>query len=487
MRNATGPPGLAPPAFVSGSVAVALVASAMAGGLCVVVASACWIFFHGHTGGLVWVVLLVGVVTVGIAALVGVVELVRQKRAAAIWKAAAAEAGSSRTLFVTNMSHELRTPLSGILGYADLLAGDLELSDDRTGRRQWVSGIQRNGQHLLSVITDLLDLSRIEAGKLDQAQQRTAPVAIIEDVLSMLRVRAHEKGLLLTSRIDDAVPEVILTDPLHLRQILLTLVGNAIKFTDRGGVSIHLSIAPSTPQTLRFEVRDTGIGIAPDAIPHLFRPFAQVDSSASRRYGGMGLGLSISRKLAELLGGDIALQTELGKGSAFTLTITPGIPEPQAPQPSFAATADVPAPSSVSQLPLRGVRILVAEDGRENQYLVTHHLSKAGATVTIAENGRLAVEAVCAAAPPRFDMILMDMQMPEMDGYTATRVLRRRGYRLPIIALTAHAMSGDRDKCLAAGCSDYATKPIDKAILIAACCRAMQSVRPDVKGPVAGA
>ncbi len=495
MRDATGPPGLAQPALVSGSVVVALIASAMGGSLCVVAVSATWIFSRPRANevGLAWAALLAGVVAVGMAEFVGVMGLVRQRRLAAEWQRAAAEAGSARTLFVTNMSHELRTPLSGILGYADLLAGDLELSDDRTGRRQWVSGIQRNGQHLLSVITDLLDLSRIEAGRLDLAQARTAPAAIIEDVLSMLRVRAHEKGLLLTSCIDDAAPGVILTDPLHLRQILLTLVGNAIKFTEKGGVDIRLSKAPGSPRTLRFEVRDTGIGIAPEAISQLFRPFTQADSSASRRYGGMGLGLSISRKLAELLGGDIAIQSEPGKGSVFTLTITPSIPPPEVQHPTTASAADelsptsVGAPSSESAPPLTGVRILVAEDGRENQYLITHHLNRAGATVTIAENGRLAIEATCSAVPPKFDLILMDMQMPEMDGYTATRVLRGRGYTLPIIALTAHAMTGDREKCLAAGCSDYATKPIDKAVLIAVCSRAIKGVRSGLKGPFAGA
>jgi CheY-like chemotaxis protein len=257
------------------------------------------------------------------------------------------------------------------------------------------------------------------------------------------------------------------TDPLRLRQILINLIGNAVKFTERGGVTVTLSMC--TPGSLRFSVADTGPGIVPDQLERLFAPFTQADSSVTRRHGGTGLGLTISRTLARLLGGDVTATSTPGQGSTFTVDIDPG------PLDSAGMIASVHEAASAVNRAMPGprrltCRILLAEDGPDNQRLIAFHLKKAGAQVEIADNGLAAVErALPADGSAGFDLILMDMQMPEMDGYTAAGVLRRRGYQGPIIALTAHAMAGDREKCLSAGCDDYLTKPIDPARLIALC------------------
>jgi CheY-like chemotaxis protein len=281
----------------------------------------------------------------------------------------------------------------------------------------------------------------------------------------MLRPRSQAKQLPLRVDFVGAIPATIRTDPLRLRQVLANLVGNAVKFTEHGEVSlkIHVETGPLRIRAV-FEIADTGIGMTPEQAGRLFQPFVQADESMSRKYGGTGLGLVISKRLAKLLGGDIAFDSAPGGGSTFTFWVDggsidgvemrEGLTESMLALPVDAASAD--------DIALRG-RILLAEDGIDNQQLLMMHLTVAGAEVVLAENGRIAVE---RARSEPFDAILMDMQMPELDGYGATSELRRLGFTLPIIALTAHAMSGDRAKCISAGCTDYLTKPIDKELLL---------------------
>ncbi|HEU5057252.1 MAG TPA: ATP-binding protein [Kofleriaceae bacterium] len=369
--------------------------------------------------------------------------------------------------FLANMSHEIRTPMTAVLGYADLLL-DLELPP--ADRVSYIQTIRRNGEHLLAVLNDILDLSKIEAGKMTVEAAPCSPAQIAVDVASLMRVRAHARSLEFELLFDSAVPETIHSDPTRLRQILMNLVGNAIKFTQRGRVSMAVSCAPPR---LSFRIRDDGIGMAPDQLKRLFQPFAQADSSTTRRFGGSGLGLAICRRLAEMLGGTIAVDSEIGRGSTFTLELDVGSLDGVAMLADLSeACSPEPVPSPARRAApgtrLAG-RVLLAEDGADNQVLVSTLLRRAGAEVEIVENGRLAVDrALAARAGGRpFGVILMDMQMPELDGYGATATLRGRGYGGPIVALTAHAMAWDRDRCITAGCTDYLTKPIQRDTLIA--------------------
>ncbi len=385
-------------------------------------------------------------------------------------RADAEAASRAKSEFLANMSHEIRTPMTAILGYADLLCeeGDRPLEPEH--RTDIVTTIRRNGEHLMSIINDILDLSKIEAGKLAVEARSASPADIVRGVVATLQPRAMDKGLPLSLRLE-SLPDGIATDPTRLRQILINLVGNAIKFTRRGEVRITARcITSAAGLRLQVDVADTGIGIAPEHLSSLFAPFAQADSSMSRRFGGTGLGLAISRRLAQSLGGDISVRSEVGKGSTFTLDVAaPPAPSLSAPVPHAHAG---PAPRSTA-------RILLAEDGEDNRRLFLHHLRSAGYTVDSVENGREAVERVLASTADGrgFDLVLMDMQMPDMDGYAATRELRSRACRLPIVALTAHAMTGDRERCLAAGCDDYISKPVDKAKLLEACSHWIQANR----------
>jgi len=405
----------------------------------------------------------------------------------------AAEAATrAKSEFLANMSHEIRTPMTAILGYADLLDANLDCCQAcpdhaacpaRAQHHEHLATIRRNGQHLLQIINDILDLSKIEAGRLDVEWQPCSPTAILAEVMLLMRVRAEAKGLSLQLRFDGPMPQTILTDPVRLRQILVNLVGNAIKFTETGGVRVVARVEGRELPKPKFvcEVIDTGVGMTAEQMAHLFQPFQQADASTSRKFGGTGLGLAISKRLAGLLRGDITVTSQPGEGSAFVLTIDPGplADVPFQDQPSEAVSSLPPKTSVRREQPtksLAGRRILLAEDGIDNQRLICLLLKKAGAEVTAVENGQLAVEKAMAASSSGeerrggldgpFDLILMDMQMPVMDGYEATRQLRARGYSGPIIALTAHAMADDRQKCLDAGCDDYLSKPIDRATLI---------------------
>ncbi len=377
----------------------------------------------------------------------------------------AKQASRAKSEFLANMSHEIRTPLTAIMGFADIL---LEENDPEMMRHA-AETVQRNGEHLLAIVNDILDLSKIEAGRFRIEQSGCSPAAIAEEVVSLMRVHAQEKGLALNLVVEEGVPAEVLSDGVRLRQILLNLVGNAVKFTQQGSVSVHVqAVVRGGEPALSMAVVDTGIGIPADKVESVFEPFSQADSSAQRRFGGTGLGLAICSRLARMLGGEIYLVSEIDRGSTFRLAVPIRLPsQPSTKQSSPAQLRDCDAANS--SRPLFGYRVLVAEDGPDNQRLVAYHLTKAGAEVHLAGDGQQAVKALlgdgqCPAG--HFDLVLMDMQMPVLDGYQATETLRARGYAGPIVALTAHAMEGDRQKALAAGCDDYATKPINAPKLV---------------------
>jgi PAS domain S-box-containing protein len=389
---------------------------------------------------------------------------------------AAETAARAKSEFLANMSHEIRTPMTAILGFTDVLLGQ-ENHDDMTGERlEAVQTIKRNGEYLLGIINDILDLSKIEAGKMSVECVPCSPCRLLAEIVSLARVRAEAKGLPFQLEYEGPVPETIQTDPIRLRQILINLVSNAIKFTEVGTVRLVVRFLDDGPEPLmQFDVLDTGLGMTTDQVERLFQPFSQADASTTRRFGGTGLGLSISKRLTEMLGGKISVvRTQPGQGTHMRLTVATrpvagvGMVEDPASATVVASPTAVEQ-SEASQVSLSGCRILLAEDGPDNRCLIVHVLEKAGAEVTVVENGRLAVDAALAAGAEGspFDVVLMDMQMPVMDGYVATRLLREKGYGGPVIALTAHAMEGDRQKCLSVGCDDYASKPIDRKQLIA--------------------
>jgi PAS domain S-box-containing protein len=389
-------------------------------------------------------------------------------------KEAAEGASRAKSEFLANMSHEIRTPMTAILGFSEIIS---DISTDHDVREA-ADTITRNGEHLLAIINDILDLSRIEAGKQGLDVAECQPRQIVDDVAATMKVSADAKGLSLDVEWADDVPERIHTDPLRLRQILVNLIGNAIKFTDRGGVRVVVRPDARIPQHLmiRFDVIDTGIGLSEEQIGLLFKPFSQVDGSSQRRFGGTGLGLSLSRRLANMLGGDVSVTSTPGQASTFSVTIATGLLD-QGPAGSRHASG---AQSIMPQIRLHG-RILLAEDGPDNQQLIAYLLRKAGAAVTIVDNGQVAVDLARGAqqAGKPFDLIIMDMQMPVMDGLDATRELRAAGCTAPIIALTAHAMPEYRQKCEDAGCSEYLAKPLDVVTLMAvvAKCLAAEGVK----------
>lgn len=376
---------------------------------------------------------------------------------------AAQAATRAKSEFLANVSHELRTPMTAILMIADMLrdgtwdAGQLEGLDT----------IERNGRYLLTLINEILDLSKIEAGKLTAECVPCSVSSIVDDVESLIGVRAAEKGLELRVSVDSSVPDQVRTDPTRLQQILINLAENSVKFTDVGEVSIRTRAEERDGSChLHFEVTDTGIGMTPPQMEGLFRPFTQGDASTTRRFGGTGLGLSISQHLVRLMGGEISAVSEPGQGSTFRFWIDAG------PVGKPAARSDERGGGAVSSSPtlpdLSGVRILLAEDYPDIRMPVAFTLRKAGGEVDIVENGQQAIEVALAAFHEGrpFDVVLMDMQMPLVDGYTATTKLRQAGYGGNIIAMTAHAMVSDRQKCLAVGCDDYLAKPINMGALI---------------------
>lgn len=377
----------------------------------------------------------------------------------------AEQATRARGEFLANMSHEIRTPMTAILGYVDIISDRTDDPDNL----QALEIIRTNGRHLLQIINDILDLSKIDAGKMSVAKVMANISELVSEVRSLMDVRASENKKTLDFVFVNEIPEEIETDPLRLRQILLNLIGNAIKFTPHGGVVVSTQYDPES-NMMQFDVADTGIGIAPEHLERLFQPFSQVDTSTTREYEGSGLGLAISRRLAQALGGDLSVVSELGKGSTFSLRISGGHVSTKRSRPEPIISAQVLSSKESVDAWVSGT-ILVIDDRRDIRFLAQHLIEKAGGKVLTATNGQEAVDLLLngklsAPAVEEIDLVLMDMQMPVMDGYEATRILRAAGFSKPIVALTANAMLEDREKCLQAGCSDFITKPIDSRKLI---------------------
>ena len=386
---------------------------------------------------------------------------------------AALAASHSKSEFLANMSHEIRTPLTAILGFADLLQDDSDFANSPVKRKQATATIQEAGNHLLTVINDILDLSKIEAQKIELDYSPTDLFNILDHIESLLRPRAIEKKVDLFTIIQTPIPDLINSDSTRLRQILMNLVGNAVKFTDQGNIKIIVQKLDQEDgsELLQVDIEDTGPGMTEKQANKIFNAFSQADTSVTRQHGGTGLGLIISRKLARLMDGEVSLAwTEQGKGTCFRLVL-PIHPLPETHYQSSRlqdSIEDLEKTSSadLAQLPHQ-TRILLAEDGPDNQRLISFLLEKMGAVVEVADNGAIAYQKVqeAATAQKPYDLLLTDMQMPEMDGYTLARTLRRENATLPIIALTAHAMPEDRQKCIDAGCDDYLSKPVNSKIL----------------------
>ncbi|MGE5518102.1 MAG: ATP-binding protein [Bacteroidota bacterium] len=507
LRRATAPAQLVPPMAVHYTVACSLLAFLFAFHpmlvpgqlatafiiLCATVAPGFW---PGRVlGGVVFNVLLVGLfalstlwrlgetatafatlVVVGAFGMLGILLAYRQHhvarhdymsllterrlRQALEEKSREAEAAArAKSEFLAVMSHEIRTPMNGILGMARLMLDEAMAP----GQRSRLETLRHSAEALLAILDDILDFSKLEAGRIDFERIAFHPPAVVEDVARLMRVRAEEKGLALTVDLAADLPPWVLGDPGRLRQVLLNLAGNAVKFTESGGVTLRMAAVDGR---LECAVIDTGIGLDDDAKARLFQSFAQADASISRRYGGTGLGLAICKRLVEGQGGTIGVDSAPGAGSCFWFRL----PLVEAPVP-----APKPLVDGVRSLP--PLTVLLAEDNAINQMVARGFLHRAGHRAVVANNGLEAVELVRSGG--RFDLVLMDMQMPEMDGLEATRAIRAMGGAaagLPIIALTANAMRADEERCRAAGMNDFVAKPLDPDRLFAAMARALDGV-----------
>lgn len=397
-------------------------------------------------------------------------------------------ANLAKSEFLANMSHEIRTPLTAIMGFTDLLRKGA-YDDDKATQSEQLNLVYRSSQHLLELINDILDLSKVEAGSYKPEPVDCSPHEIVSEVIAVQQVAAAQKELSLKYEWSTPVPKTVHTDPSRLRQIMINLIGNAIKFTKSGGVTITMGTTEKSGQELlAVRVQDTGIGIPEHKLQQIFEPFVQADTSVTRQFGGTGLGLSICRRIAKMLGGRLTVKSKPGNGSTFTVMIHPGnldgverlteIPDKEMhnieatnyfgstnhKSQTNEVTLTPPEPSSTSlkEHDLQNIRILLVEDGETNRKLLSTILGRAGAKVTLAENGKIGFE---YATQKLFDVILMDMQMPVVDGYTATKKIREFEIDTPVVALTAHAMVGDAQQCYDAGCNEYLSKPIEEELL----------------------
>ena len=389
---------------------------------------------------------------------------------------AAEEDVVTKSRFLANMSHEIRTPLNAILGFTGILGERLLRlcdADEYQDNMGFLKMIEKSGADLLTIIGDILDYSKVEAGQVDIEQIPVSPEQILEDVRSMLSPKFQDKPEVeLQISIDNNVPAWILGDPTRLRQILTNLAGNSLKFTEKGYVRIHCQAERIKEEEdgvmIHFKVMDTGIGISSEKIKKLFQPFIQAEAETTRKFGGTGLGLSIAKRFVQLFDGDIVVTSEKGKGSTFdvvfpaTISTTAGTGSFRA---TFAVDADLQESGAKS---LEGIYVLLVEDGKINQVVISTQLREAGAKIEVADDGRVALDLIAAKEllGSHFDAVLMDMQMPVMDGYTATKRLRSKGFMRPIIAITANALSGDCEKTIDAGCNAYISKPIAPKLLI---------------------
>lgn len=382
-------------------------------------------------------------------------------------KKEAMDANDAKSNFLANMSHEIRTPLGAILGYSELL---VEPNISEKERQFYIDTVRRNGNLMISLIDNILDLSKVESGHMQIENVEVSLKELISEIISALEPSASSKRLRLMINYDSFRSDLVITDVIRLKQILMNIVGNAIKFTKEG--TIHLRIGTeSIPEiddklALNIEVSDTGIGISEDQAKTLFRPFTQADNSITRRFGGTGLGLVLSKKLAQAMGGDLVLQkSQLGKGSTFKIHTVVGKPTTEQVA-NFSTTKDTP-PEQFHSLPLYKLKILIVDDSQDNQFLISHLLKMHGADVETADDGEMAIE---KATQQNYEIVLMDVQMPKLGGLEATSELRRQKYFKPIVALTANALKGDREKCFSAGCDGYLTKPIQRNELIKTIC-----------------
>jgi len=359
--------------------------------------------------------------------------------------------------FLAMMSHEIRTPLNVIIGFSDLLANVIQdlcpkSSNDKIA--EYIARIRSNGQLLVHLIDEILDLSKIESGNLQLDKIQIHPSEVISEVCSIMQHKAESKGLLFSIHVEGQLPITCLSDPNRIKQILLNIIGNSIKFTSNGAVNVKVKSSQTHPK-LQIEIADTGIGLTPEQADKLFQPFTQADASIARQYGGTGLGLTISRKLAQALGGDVVLiKSTPGVGSTFEITLP--LEDANYSCDPTSLVPEIPVASDISPR-LEGIRVLLAEDMPDNQVLVITSITMAGGSVDLANDGQ---EAVKKALESHYDIILMDIKMPRMDGYEATAQLRNAGYQGPIVALTAHAMREDIKRCEKAGCNTHLAKPI---------------------------
>ncbi len=395
----------------------------------------------------------------------------------------AERASASKSEFLANMSHEIRTPMTAMLGYAELLSGYLRNPDDLA----CVQTIRKNGDLLLELVNDILDLSRIEAGKLDVQNRPYSPAELAHDTFELMRLRAFEKGLQAVLELDEELPAELLGDPVRIRQVLVNLLGNAVKFTEAGSVGLQVRFDPGNPSDgdasdgprIRYLVTDTGIGMTEAQGARVFEAFAQADGSITRRFGGSGLGLSISQRLAEHMRGGLELSTRLHVGSTFTLELPAEALEPiRLVRP--AEIRPLPPPVAPARERLTGT-LLVVDDRPDIRHVIQYMLEAAGAEVLTAVDGARALRRLAEADErgERIDAVVLDMQMPVLDGYETARRLRASGFDRPVVALTADAMVGERERCLAAGCDAYLTKPIDSARLVRTLSRCLRGEAPD--------